>query len=63
MPHYRVHYSHPNGIDTTGDYDSEQELSIGDIIEVDGVRWQVQEIEPFELQNYDGYVALFPPDS
>ncbi len=62
MRRYRVHYAHPNGIDTTGAYDSERDLAVGDIFEVDGERWQVEEVEPFELEDYDGYVAVVRPD-
>lgn len=63
MPRYRVHYTHPDGLDTTGDYDSAgQELGVDDVIEADGQRWRVREIEPFELEDYDGYVAVVRAD-
>ncbi len=63
MPRYRVHYTHPEGLDTTGDYEtSDRELAVDDVIEADGHEWRVREIETFEIEDYDGYVAVVRAD-
>jgi hypothetical protein len=59
---YRVHYTHPDGMTTTGDYESEQEPTVGDVLDVGGGRWEVQEIEPFQFGDYNALVAVVPPD-
>jgi hypothetical protein len=61
VTHYRLHYTHPDGMTTTGDYDSEQQPAVGDVIDVAGERWEVQEIEPFQFNGYDALVAVVPP--
>lgn len=57
---YRVHYTHPDGVTTTADYDSERDLGVSDVIVVDGERWQVQEVEPFQIEGYDALLAVVP---
>ena len=59
MPHYRLHFTHPDGVTTTEDYDSDADVSVGDLIEREGASWLVQEVEPFGL-GYDGLVAVVP---
>jgi len=59
---YRLHFTHPDGVTTTDDHESPDEVAVGDVIDVDGRRWQVQEVEPFALEDYDGLVAVVPFD-
>lgn len=60
MPTYRVHYAHPDGIDTTGPYETDRELTVGDVFEADGLQWEVHDVERFDLEGYAGYVAVRP---
>ena len=63
MPHYRLHMTHPDGVTTTADHDSQADLAVGDLVEHDGSRWVVQEVEPFGLEDYEGLVAVVPAGS
>jgi hypothetical protein len=60
VPHYRIHFTHPDGVTTTDDHDSGTELSVGDVVELEGSRWQVEEVEPFQIEDYEGLVAVVP---
>jgi hypothetical protein len=62
VPHYRLHFTRADGVTTTDDHDSERELAVGDLVEHDGRRWVVQEVEHFGLEDYDGFVAVVPAD-
>ena len=57
---YRLHFTHPDGVTTTDDHDSEQPLAVGDVLELDGARWRVEEVEPFQLEDYAGLAAVVP---
>jgi hypothetical protein len=61
---YRLHYTHPDGMTTTGDYEGdERDLAVGDVLVLDGKPWRIEEIEPFDLEEYSGYVAVSPAES
>ena len=60
MLRYRLHFTHPDGVTTTDDHESEEPLAAGDVLELDGVRWRVEEVEPFQLDDYAGLVAVVP---
>lgn len=60
MPRYRLHFTHPDGVTTTADYESERDVAVDEVIVVDGERWRVQEVEPLQIEDYDGFLAVVP---
>ncbi len=60
MPHYRLHFTHPDGVTTTADHDSDREVAVDEVIVVEGERWRVQEVEPLRIDDYDALLAVVP---
>ncbi len=60
MPRYRLHFTHPDGVTTTADYDRDRDLGVDEVIVFEGERWQVQEVEPLRIDDYDALLALVP---
>jgi hypothetical protein len=63
VPRYRLHFTHPDGVTTTDDHTSDDTLAVGDVVEVAGKQWRVEEVEPFQLEDYAGLVAVVPADA
>jgi hypothetical protein len=60
LPRYRVHFTHRDGVTTTADHVSERDVAVDEVIVVEGERWQVQEVEPLQIEDYDALLAVVP---